>query len=203
MTEALQVLQKFWNHTAFREPQEAIIESVIKGNDTLALLPTGGGKSICYQVPGVMQKGITLVISPLIALIKDQVDNLKDKNIKALALIGGLSQNEISDTLDNCEFGNYKFLYISPERLQQEWIVERLMQIPVNLIAIDEAHCVSQWGNDFRPAYLKIKDLRKSFPNIPFLALTASATEAVQKDIIELLDLQDPKVFKNLFLERI
>ena len=134
MGEALQILQKYWKHSAFRKPQDEIIQSVLDGNDTFALLPTGGGKSVCYQVPGMMSSGITLVISPLIALIKDQVNNLQQKDIKSVALIGGINQNEISDLLDNCQFGNYKFLYLSPERLQQEWIVERLKLLPISLI---------------------------------------------------------------------
>lgn len=199
MSQALQILRKVWKHNSFREPQEAIIQSVIDGNDTFALLPTGGGKSVCYQIPGLLSDGITLVISPLIALMKDQVENLQKKDIKAIALSGGLSQDEIITLLDNCQFGNYKFLYLSPERLQHEWIVERLKQLPVNLIAIDEAHCISQWGHDFRPAYLKIKNLKQHFPKVPFLALTASATERVQQDIVENLELEHPKFFKKSF----
>lgn len=199
MSEALQILQKYWKHNSFREPQEKIIQSVLEGNDTFALLPTGGGKSVCYQIPGMLLNGITLVISPLIALMKDQVESLQRKDIKAIALLGGISIDETSDLLDNCQFGNYKFLYLSPERLQQEWIVERLKQLPINLIAIDEAHCVSQWGHDFRPAYLNIKNLKEHFPRIPFLAVTGSATENVQKDIETQLGLQNPKLFKKSF----
>ncbi|MFD2890839.1 ATP-dependent DNA helicase RecQ [Flavobacterium chuncheonense] len=199
MAKALQILQKYWKHESFRDPQEAIITNVLERKDTFALLPTGGGKSVCYQIPGIMLDGITLVISPLIALIKDQIENLQKKNIKAIALLGGISQNEIIDLLDNCQFGNYKFLYLSPERLQQDWILERLKQLPINLIAIDEAHCVSQWGHDFRPAYLKIKRLKTDFPTVPFLAVTASATDRVQKDIIENLALNEPKIFKKSF----
>lgn len=199
MIEALQILQKYWKHQSFRTPQDQIIQSVLAGNDTFALLPTGGGKSVCFQVPGLLSNGITLVISPLIALIKDQVANLQQKNIKAIGLIGGSNSNEISDLLDNCQFGNYKFLYLSPERLQQEWIVDRLKLLPISLIAIDEAHCVSQWGHDFRPAYLKIKDLKTHFPEVPFLALTASATLLVQEDIITHLALKNPVVFKKSF----
>ncbi|MBD3723808.1 MAG: RecQ family ATP-dependent DNA helicase [Flavobacteriaceae bacterium] len=199
MSEALQILQKYWKHNSFREPQEEIIQSVLEGNDTFALLPTGGGKSVCYQVPGLVLNGITLVISPLIALIKDQIENLQKKDIKAIGLVGALSVDEISDLLDNCLYGNYKFLYLSPERLQHDWIIERLKQLPINLIAIDEAHCVSQWGHDFRPAYLKIKLLKEFFPTIPFLALTGSATNLVQQDIIEHLGLQNLSVFKKSF----
>ena len=163
MTQALQILQKYWNHKAFREPQEAIINSVLEGKDTFALLPSGGGKSVCYQVPGMVSNGITLVISPLIALIKDQIENLQKREIKAIGLVGALSVDEISDLLDNCQFGNYKFLYLSPERLQHDWIIDRLKQLPINLIAIDEAHCVSQWGHDFRHTYLKLAQNLKLF----------------------------------------
>ena len=199
MSEALQILQKYWKHDSFREPQEAIIQSVLEGNDTFALLPTGGGKSVCFQIPAMMLNGICLVISPLIALMKDQVQNLQSRNIKAIALTGGVSQDDIIDILDNCQFGNYKFLYLSPERLQHDWIVERLKQLPINLIAIDEAHCVSQWGHDFRPAYLKISALKTHFPSTPFLALTATANKRVQEDICTHLALVNPKVFTKSF----
>ncbi len=199
MSEALQILQKYWKHDSFREPQEAIIQSVLDGNDTFALLPTGGGKSVCFQIPAMMLNGICLVISPLIALMKDQVQNLQIRNIKAIALTGGISQDDIIDILDNCQFGNYKFLYLSPERLQHDWIVERLKQLPINLIAIDEAHCVSQWGHDFRPAYLKISALKTHFPSTPFLALTATANKRVQEDICTHLALVNPKVFTKSF----
>jgi len=199
MSEALQILQKYWKHDSFREPQEEIIQSVLSGNDTFALLPTGGGKSVCFQIPAIQLNGICLVISPLIALMKDQVQNLQSKNIKAIALTGGVSQDDIIDILDNCQFGNYKFLYLSPERLQHDWIVERLKQLPINLIAIDEAHCVSQWGHDFRPAYLKISALKEHFPTTPFLALTATANKRVQEDICTHLALVNPKVFTKSF----
>lgn len=199
MSEALQILQKYWKHDRFREPQEAIIQSILEGNDTFALLPTGGGKSVCFQIPALMRNGICLVISPLIALMKDQVQNLQSKNIKAIALTGGVSQDDIITILDNCQFGNYKFLYLSPERLQHDWIVERLKQLPINLIAIDEAHCVSQWGHDFRPAYLKISALKTHFPSTPFLALTATANKRVQEEICTHLALVNPKVFTKSF----
>jgi len=162
-------------------------------------MPTGGGKSICFQVPAMMQDGICLVISPLIALMRDQVQNLQNKGIKAIALTGGIHQDEIIDLLDNCQFGNFKFLYLSPERLQNDWILERIKNLPINLIAIDEAHCVSQWGHDFRPAYLKIVQLKEFFPKIPFLALTASATLRVKEDIITQLKLDNPNVFAKSF----
>lgn len=199
MLQPQDVLKKYWNHDSFREPQEQIIRSVLTGNDTFALMPTGGGKSVCFQVPAMMQEGLCLVISPLIALMKDQVENLSKRNIKAIALTGSLSTDEISDQLDNCKYGDYKFLYLSPERLQQEWITERIKELPINLVAIDEAHCVSQWGHDFRPAYLKIAALKKLLPNVPFLALTASATKRVQQDITEQLGLVDPAVLRKSF----
>jgi ATP-dependent DNA helicase RecQ len=194
-----EILNKYWNYTAFRTPQEEIINAVLEQNDSFAIMPTGGGKSICFQVPAMMQDGICLVISPLIALMKDQIAQLNHRNIKAIALTGGKSIDEISDLLDNCQFGNYKFLYLSPERLQTDWIFDRIKNLPINLIAIDEAHCVSQWGHDFRPAYLKISKLKEAFPQIPFLALTASATETVKNDVIEQLKLDKPSVFQKSF----
>lgn len=199
MQEALSILQKYWKHDSFRTPQAEIITSVLDGKDTFALMPTGGGKSICFQIPAMMQEGICLVISPLIALMKDQVANLQKINIKAIALTGGISSDEISDLLDNCQFGNYKFLYLSPERLQADWILDRIKALPINLIAIDEAHCVSQWGHDFRPAYLKIASLKEHFPKIPFLALTATATDRVKTDVISQLKLDKPAVFQKSF----
>ena len=199
MNKALEILQQYWKHDAFREPQEEIINSVLQGKDTFALMPTGGGKSICFQVPAMMQEGICLVISPLIALMRDQVENLQKKGIKAIALTGGIYHDTIIDLLDNCQFGNYKFLYLSPERLQNDWILERIKNLPINLIAIDEAHCVSQWGHDFRPAYLKIVQLKEYFPKVPFLALTASATLRVKEDIITQLKLDNPQVFTKSF----
>lgn len=196
---ASEVLRHYWQHNEFRPLQQPIIQSVLDGRDTLALLPTGGGKSICFQVPALMKDGICIVISPLIALMKDQVANLQKRNIKALSMSGNLSSDEISDLLDNCKFGNYKFLYLSPERLRSQWILERLRDLPVNLIAVDETHCVSQWGHDFRPAYLEIGGLRQHFPDVPFLALTATATKRVQDDIIQNLSLKDPAVFQQSF----
>lgn len=199
MSEALLLLKKHWKHDSFRTPQEAIIQSVLDGHDTFALLPTGGGKSICFQIPALLSSGICLVVSPLIALMKDQVQNLQSKNIKAIALTGGVSQDDVINILDNCQFGNYKFLYLSPERLQHDWIMERIKQLPINLIAIDEAHCVSQWGHDFRPAYLQISALKIAFPKIPFLALTATATKRVQDDICTNLALDYPQFFTKSF----
>src|SRR5690606_17117644 len=198
--EALHILKKYWGYDAFRPPQEQIIESVVQKNATLALLPTGGGKSICFQVPALMTNGICLVISPLIALIEDQINRLKEQNIKALSISGNLSIEEISTLLDNSMYGNYKFLYIAPERLKNEWILSRIIQLPINLVAIDEAHCISQWGHDFRPAYLELGKLKEWLPTIPFIALTASANKRVQQDIIDSLLLKDPQVFQKSFL---
>lgn len=202
MAEAQEILLKYYKHESFRPLQKEIIDSVLEGRDTFALLPTGGGKSICFQVPAMMQEGICLVISPLIALMKDQVANLQKREIKAIALTGGIHTEEIIDLLDNCQYGNYKFLYLSPERLQSDWILERIKNLPINLIAIDEAHCVSQWGHDFRPAYLKISELKKYFPKIPFLALTATATPRVIEDIKTEVGLKDPKFFQQSFERR-
>ena len=199
MKASLKILEKYWNHNQFRPYQEEIIEAVLEGKDAFAILPTGGGKSICFQVPAMIKDGICLVISPLIALMKDQVANLEKRNIKAIALTGGIKSDEIIALLDNLQFGNYKFLYLSPERLQSDWILDRIKSLPISLIAIDEAHCVSQWGHDFRPSYLKIKNLKIHFPEIPFLALTASATKQVQEDVIQQLDLEKPSVFKQSF----
>jgi ATP-dependent DNA helicase RecQ len=198
MQQPLQILKQYWQHESFRQPQEEIIQSVLNGRDTFALLPTGGGKSVCFQIPGLINDRLCLVVSPLIALMKDQVQNLEKKGIKAIALTGGLSVDEVSDLLDNCMYGNYKFLYLSPERLESEWIIERIKQLPINLVAIDEAHCVSQWGHDFRPAYLKISKLKTHF-TVPFLALTASATKRVKEDIIKHLGLENPAVFQKSF----
>lgn len=198
--QPITILKEYWNYDSFRETQEEIIGSVLKGKDTFALMPTGGGKSLCFQVPALIKEGICLVISPLVALMRDQVYNLAKRNIKAIALTGGIPTDEISDLLDNCKYGNYKFLYVSPERLQSDWIIERIKELPINLVAIDEVHCVSQWGHDFRPAYLKISVLKTHLPQIPFLALTASATKRVQEDIINQLKLTNPVIFKKSFV---
>ncbi len=202
MSEALAILQKYWKHDTFRSPQDEIIQSILDGKDTFGLMPTGGGKSICFQVPALMKNGICLVISPLVALMKDQVHRLQQLNIKAIALTGGIQSDEMIALLDNCEFGNYKFLYLSPERLQSDWILERIKNLPIKLIAVDEAHCVSQWGHDFRPAYLKIAKLKTHFPKVPFLALTASATQTVMDDVILQLGLEQPAIFKKSFARK-
>jgi ATP-dependent DNA helicase RecQ len=197
---AQEILEKYWGYSSFRPRQEEIILSVLEGNNTLALLPTGGGKSVCYQVPALMKPGLCLVISPLIALMKDQVDVLREKGIKALYLFSGMKPREIDITLDNAAYGDYKFLYVSPERLQTDLFQARAQKLNVSLIAVDEAHCISQWGYDFRPPYLKIAEIRKYFPQAPMLALTATATARVQKDILEKLDFgKKLKVFKQSF----
>ncbi len=195
----LQILQQYWKYDRFRPLQEEIINSVLDGNDTFALLPTGGGKSICFQVPAMLKEGICIVISPLVALMQDQVKNLISKDIKAIALPSGIKYSELDTLLDNCLYGNYKFLYISPERLQQDIVQERLKQMNINLIAVDEAHCISQWGNDFRPAYKKIAILREMHPAVPIIALTATATDKVVKDTVQELDLFQPKICKQSF----
>lgn len=199
MFEAQHILQKYWGFDSFRHPQEEIISAIMHQEDVLAILPTGAGKSICYQVPSLLFEGITLVISPLIALIEDQVVNLKTKNIKATSLAGSLSEEDLIRILDNVELGHYKLLYISPERLKKDWIFLRLLQLPISLVAIDEAHCVSQWGNDFRPAFLEIKNLKRALPHTPFIALTATANNRVKDDIISLLDLENPTIFQKSF----
>ncbi len=196
-----EVLKKYWGYDAFRNPQDRIIESVLAGNDTLALLPTGAGKSICYQVPIMAQEGIGIVVSPLIALMKDQVQQLKRRGIRAVEIVSGMSAREIDITLDNCIYGDIKFLYLSPERLQNELVQERIKRMKVNLLAIDEAHCISQWGYDFRPAYLTIADIRGLIPSVPVLALTATATANVVIDIQEKLNFKKPNVF-NISFER-
>ena len=201
MQTSQQILKDYFGYDNFREPQQEIIQSVLDGNDTLALLPTGAGKSICYQIPALSKEGICIVISPLIALMKDQVFQLKKRNIKAAAIFSGLSYSEIDIILDNAQFGYYKLLYVAPERLKTELFIERFKRMNVNLIAIDEAHCISQWGYDFRPSYLEIAEIRKYHPTVPILALTASATERVQKDIVEKLNFSSTlSVFKKSFL---
>lgn len=193
--KALQVLQRTFGYEDFRPLQEDIVLSIAEGNDTLALLPTGGGKSICFQVPALMMEGICVVISPLIALMKDQVDNLQRKGVKAVAVYSGMESREIDVLLDNCVYGDIKFLYVSPERLKTELFLARFQQMKVSLIAVDEAHCISQWGYDFRPPYLEIAAIRHIHPEVTFVALTASATLEVRKDIIDKLELRSPKVF--------
>lgn len=187
MTTPVAILEKYWGHTAFRPLQEEIIQSVLDGKDTLALLPTGGGKSICFQVPTLLKEGLCLVVSPLIALMKDQVANLQRKGIAAVAIYAGMTNEEVQKTFREAAFGECRFLYLSPERLLTDLFYEYLPAFNPVLIAIDEAHCISQWGYDFRPAYLQIAKLRKHLPDVPLLALTASATLEVQNDICDKL----------------
>ncbi|GAA4242853.1 MULTISPECIES: RecQ family ATP-dependent DNA helicase [Winogradskyella] len=195
----IEVLERYWHHTSFRPYQEDIITSVLNREDTFALLPTGGGKSICFQIPALIQDGICIVISPLIALMKDQVNTLKAKGIKAIALASGMSYKDLDTQLDNCIYGNYKFLYLSPERLQQTLVQDRIQQMKVNLIAVDEAHCISQWGNDFRPAYKNISILRQMHPHVNCIALTATAKHNVVNDIVKNLDFINPNIYKASF----
>ncbi len=187
MNSPVDILKQYWGFDNFRPLQEEIINAVMEGKDTLALLPTGGGKSVCFQVPALAKDGLCLVVSPLIALMKDQVENLKQKDIPALAIYSGMSFLEVRKTLQNAAYGNYKFLYVSPERLETGLFLEYLPAMNINLLAVDEAHCISQWGYDFRPTYLRVAALREQLPGIPILALTASATKTVQDDICEKL----------------
>ena len=199
MNSAKQILQKYWGYSSFRGEQEKIIQSVLDGKDTLALLPTGGGKSVCFQIPTLMKDGLCLVISPLIALMKDQVENLLKKNISAAYINSSMSWYEVQTVLENTEHGNFKFLYVSPERLQSNVFKEYVYHLNINLIAVDEAHCISQWGYDFRPQYLRIAELRQELKNIPVIALTASATPLVQKDIVQQLLFKKENIFKQSF----
>ena len=194
------VLKQYWGYAQFRPLQEEIVNAVLAGNDTLAILPTGGGKSICYQVPGLIREGITIVVSPLIALMKDQVHNLNKRGIKAIAIFSGMNKHEIDYALDNCvNDKNLKFLYVSPERLETEIFKERLKKMKVGLLAIDEAHCISQWGYDFRPSYLNIVECRKLLQGVPVIALTATATASVQEDIRLKLEFQHTQHFQGSF----
>ncbi|MEX2568053.1 MAG: ATP-dependent DNA helicase RecQ [Cyclobacteriaceae bacterium] len=196
---ALNTLKKYFGYLDFRPLQLEIVLSIAGGKDTLALMPTGGGKSICFQVPALMQEGLCLVVSPLIALMKDQVDQLKSKGIKAIAIHSGMRKREIDTLLDNAVYGDFKFLYLSPERLKTEIFLERFKRMNVSMIAVDEAHCISQWGYDFRPPYLEISALREIHPKIPIIALTASATLDVRKDIVDNLQLKVPGIFVQSF----
>ena len=193
------ILKQYWGYDSFRPMQENIINSVLEGNDTLALLPTGGGKSICFQIPALANEGICVVISPLIALMKDQVFNLKKRGVNAAAIYSGMSKREIDILLDNCIYGDIKFLYVSPERLTTELFIARFQKMNVNLIAVDESHCISQWGYDFRPSYLQIPDIRQYFPDVPIMALTATATPEVVVDIQEKLEFNTPNVLQKSF----
>ncbi len=201
MNSALILLQKYWKHQSFRSPQEQIINAVVNNQNVLALLPTGAGKSLCFQIPALLKDGICIVISPLIALMEDQVNSLQKKGIKAIALNSKYNKKETIQAFDNLRFGNYKFLYLSPEKLQSEYILEKISQLKINLIAVDEAHCISEWGHDFRPAYLKISILKNILPKTNIIALTASATPKVMEDIVNnlLLEDEDVQIFKKSF----
>lgn len=191
MSISHEILRKYWGFTSFREKQEEVIDAILQGKDTLALLPTGGGKSICFQVPALVKDGVCIVVSPLIALMKDQVENLKKRGISAVAISSGMRYSEIDIALDNCVNGHYKFLYCSPERLETDLFQARVKRMKVSFIVVDEAHCISEWGFDFRPSYLRIADLREILPKIPVLALTATAVPQV------VTDLQNKLAFKN------
>lgn len=193
------ILKQYWGYDDFRPLQEDIIKSVLAGKDTLGLMPTGGGKSITFQIPALLQTGTCLVITPLISLMKDQVDNLRDRGIKAACIYSGMRRKEILQSLENCKFGHYKFLYVSPERLGTELFLAKIRDMEISLLVVDEAHCISQWGYDFRPSYLKIADFRALLPQISVLALTATATPEVAKDIQHQLQFKTENIFQKSF----
>jgi ATP-dependent DNA helicase RecQ len=199
MEDIVSTLKKYWGYDTYRHIQKQVIEAVLEKKDSLVLLPTGGGKSVCFQVPAIAQEGICIVISPLIALMKDQVENLRKKGLHALFIYSGMHRTDIIKTLKNAAYGNFKFLYISPERIETSLFQEYLPALHVNLIAVDEAHCISQWGYDFRPAYLRITELRQQLPDVPMLALTASATPEIQNDICEKLEFKNRIIFRQSF----
>jgi ATP-dependent DNA helicase RecQ len=198
-TDSLKILKRYWGYTSFRGIQEEIISSVLEGRDTLGLMPTGGGKSITFQIPALLTEGVCIVVTPLIALMKDQVDHLREKGIRAAALYSGQSKDEMIRILENAVFGGLKLLYVSPERLSSEIFRTKLRHMHVSFICVDEAHCISQWGYDFRPSYLEIADIRKDFPEVPVLALTATATPSVVDDIQERLLFREKRVFRMSF----
>ena len=198
MLSPKEILKKYWGYDSFLSKQENVIHSILDAKDTLTLLPTGGGKSICFQVPALMMEGICVVISPLIALINDQVTSLKTKNIRALAITSGMSFSELDIALDNCIYGNYKFLYLSPERIESEMVRQRLKKMNINLLVVDEAHCISEWGYNFRPSYLKIAEIREII-SAPIIALTATATPLVVKDIQEKLKFDNGNIISTSF----
>ncbi|MEY3399098.1 MAG: hypothetical protein RL220_1692, partial [Bacteroidota bacterium] len=195
-----EILSEYWGYGAFRPRQEDIIQTALRGEDVLALLPTGGGKSICFQVPAMCMQGICLVISPLVALMNDQVENLRKRNIMAYCVTSGMPAREVDRILDNCIYGaDTKFLYVSPERLKTELFQVRFRKMNVCLIAVDEAHCISQWGYDFRPPYLEIAEIRKDKPDVPVIALTASATPHVVEDIMNRLEFRQRNLISASF----
>ena len=202
MISPAQILQKYWGHSSFRDSQEDIIKAVLNKKDVVTVLPTGGGKSVCYQVPGLILEGVCLVISPLISLMNDQTEQLRNKGIKALTIKSKATTDEIVSLFDNLKFGQYKFLYLSPERLQSDLIIQKIKEININLIAVDEAHCISEWGHDFRPSYRLIHKVRDVLPSINMIALTATATKKVVDDIIENLNLSDTSIFKKSFYRK-
>ena len=202
MISPAQILQKYWGHSSFRDSQEDIIKAVLNKKDVVTILPTGGGKSVCYQVPGLILEGVCLVISPLISLMNDQTEQLRNKGIKALTIKSKATTDEIVSLFDNLKFGQYKFLYLSPERLQSDLIIQKIKEININLIAVDEAHCISEWGHDFRPSYRLIHKVRDVLPTINMIALTATATKKVVDDIIENLNLSDTSIFKKSFYRK-
>ena len=199
MTSPAQILQKYWGYSSFRDSQEDIIEAVLSKRDVVTILPTGGGKSLCYQVPGLILEGVCLVISPLISLMNDQTEQLRNNGIKALTIKSKATTDEIVSLFDNLKFGKYKFLYLSPERLQSDLVIQKIKEININLIAVDEAHCISEWGHDFRPSYRLIYKVRDVLPTINMIALTATATKKVVDDIIENLNLSKTSIFKKSF----
>ena len=193
------ILKQYWGYDSFRPMQEEIIKSALQKKDTLVLMPTGGGKSVCFQVPAIATEGLCLVVSPLIALIKDQVQNLNNRGIKALAVYSGMSYQQIDIALDNAIYGDFKFLYVSPERLQTQLFKERVRRMQINYLVVDEAHCISQWGYDFRPAYLEIKEIKNIIGDVPTIALTATATKSVAEDIMRILNFAEPNVISSGF----
>ncbi|MDC0029259.1 RecQ family ATP-dependent DNA helicase, partial [bacterium] len=198
--QALDILKKYWGYNTFRLKQEEVINSVLKSKDTLALLPTAGGKSICFQVPALMKDGICLVISPLISLMEDQIKYLKSKGIKSVSISSSMNSNDIQTALTNCLYGGIKFLYLSPEKLRDQSVKEKIDQLNVNLIAVDEAHCISDWGHNFRPSYRLISEIRDTKKNIPILALTATANKSVVDDIQNNLNFKEKNLIKSTFL---
>lgn len=201
MNKYLDILKKYWGYDSFRGIQEEIIQSIGNGRDTLGLMPTGGGKSICFQVPAMSKDGLCIVVTPLISLMKDQVEHLRMLGIKAEAIYSGMFHEDILRVLDNCTYGHYKFLYVSPERLESEQFRVRVQQMPhISMITVDEAHCISQWGYDFRPSYMKIAELRSLIPyRVPVLALTATATPKVVDDIMKQLHFENGQMFSMSF----